>query len=101
MTEKTINPVKTKAPFSKKVVKGWSLVTIATKLNNNFSNPRPEKRKILLNEIQKRPIVDIFEWIKAFNIGLREGNNPELKDHQIAIFNRLNETELTKMILAA
>jgi hypothetical protein len=96
MAEKTVSPVKTTLSFSKKVVKGWSLTTIATKLNNNFPNRQSEERKRLLNEIKERPMVDILEWIKAFTIGLKEGHNPELKDHQIIILGRLIEIKLNK-----
>jgi hypothetical protein len=54
-----------------------------------------DKKKQLILELKKRPIVNLFEWVKAFNIGLRPGNNPELKDHQRVIFQRFLETEFT------
>jgi hypothetical protein len=88
MTKKTLS-------FSGEVMKGWSLVTIATKLNSSCPNQSEERRK-LLNTIYQRPISDIKEWIKAFTIGLKEGKNPELKDHQAIILQRLVETKLNE-----
>ncbi|MFA6185417.1 MAG: hypothetical protein WCT51_01325 [Candidatus Shapirobacteria bacterium] len=88
MTKKTLS-------FSEKVVKGWSLITIATKLNSSCPN-QSEERRNLLNEIKRRPVSDIMEWTKAFIIGLKEGKNPELKDHQAIILQRLAETKLNE-----
>jgi hypothetical protein len=98
MTETKVLAKDKESAFSQPAkVRGLALVTIAKELNCIPPNCQSQldKKKQLILELKKRPIVNLFEWVKAFNIGLRPGNNPELKDHQRVIFQRFLETEFT------
>lgn len=82
--------------------KGLSLVTIT---NQIYCTPPTSKSAIdqLLQEIKRRQVTDVSEWIKCFNIGGTKNKASELRNFQVVIIKKLLEvvpvTVLRKKII--